>query len=288
MSRKVEPPDNGNAGDQIMKTGKFSKVEKEKIVENISAYMAERGQTTDDFVRILFKTDQQPAEQGRGRYAIFKSLFSTIAETLSRPKSAVYDCVVRLMHPKNHLGSWSAEEDRQLLEHHRSLGSHWVRIGHEIGRSSRSVRDRYRVLKWSGTSGSWTKEETDLLLAAVARVKEQAPDEKTWCWEWITDQIGSRSLWQVRRRWAEIESLTKNDYKAIDWGASDDKNLVEIIFELAVSDDSEIVWSNISKNWRFHVTPARLYARWRDLRRRIQNHTQMTTDDIAAKLLEAM
>jgi hypothetical protein len=274
-----------------VKTGKFSNTEKQRLVEIITAYMDERGQTLDDFVRILFKLDQPQSEQtesGRGRYAIFRTLFSSLAEELGRTKSAVYDCVVRLLHPSNHLGAWSPEEDAQLMEQYQALGPQWVRIGKAVGRSSRSVRDRHRVLKWSASGGPWTREETDKLIAAVGRVREVAQDEGTWCWEWITAQVASRSLWQVRRRWAHIEVLARNDYKRVEWGPDNDKLLVQKIFGLAASDDSEIVWMSIAADWPFSTTPAYLYNRWHCLRRRVRNHATMSTDDIASELLRSM
>ena len=76
-----------------------------------------------------------------------------IAKGISRPLFAIYRKTLRLYDRKNYIGKYSEEEVEKLRDLHTKHGNDWTTIGHLIGRSAASVKDRCRLLRKNKKTG---------------------------------------------------------------------------------------------------------------------------------------
>ncbi|KAI8148166.1 hypothetical protein BJV82DRAFT_709812 [Fennellomyces sp. T-0311] len=100
-------------------------------------------------------------------------------------------------------GSWSKEEDEELLRLVEMYDRKFVVIGKEMGRSDRACSERYRQLtnKIDGKKLDWTKEEFERLEKAVDEYKKKHGSEISWDHIAKEHFEGKRSALQLRIKW---------------------------------------------------------------------------------------
>lgn len=278
------------------KSGKFSKREKQAIVEAIERFMRDRGETLQDFIQQFFGNSDSQTD--RKKYSSFKELFRHIQSSVcpDRKRSSIYECVRRILNPSNYSGPWNESDDAELLCLYQQHGSKWERIGRCIGRSGRSVRDRYRLISDQErvTRVPWTPEETNKLVDLISTVKSQCTEENnkdTWCWDWIANQLPGRNIWQCRRKFEQIQAVAANNYQIPQWSALSDRCLCNLIINSNASDDSEINWKVIAADpsWPLKFPHRLIYQRWYVLQKRLSPiDLKLPTDERAEVLLSKL
>ncbi|PWN47655.1 hypothetical protein IE53DRAFT_320835, partial [Violaceomyces palustris] len=95
--------------------------------------------------------------------------------------------------------SWTAEDDRELLDLWSILGPQWSQISSLLSKSrpSRSCWARInRVLDTSVVKGKWTLEEDEMLISAMAEEEDAKTD-----WSKVSMRVPGRTSQQCRERW---------------------------------------------------------------------------------------
>ncbi|KAI0065900.1 hypothetical protein BV25DRAFT_1821604, partial [Artomyces pyxidatus] len=263
----------------IYKKGKFSAIEEQQLTNAIEKYKTEHGIGTDEFVDLVF------SKNGTGRDTEFWSELT--GHIPLRPIIAVYHHVRRIYHPLRAQGSWMPSEDDSLRLAVLEYGQQWEKVSKIVNRMASDCRDRYRNhLQHSATrtSGSWTKEEEDLLTQIVTdmTIKKGKDFDTDLFWGVVSQRMGNtRSRQQVRIKWTDSLSKTvKNQGQKPRWSAEDGYILVHKVDSLHVRDDSEIDWKTLpDPNWNFwsaHV----LQRRWLTMKRGVKGHEDMTHAEI--------
>ncbi len=76
-----------------------------------------------------------------------------LAKGICRPLFAIYRKTLRLYDFRNYIGKYSDEDVAKLERLHEKYGHDWATIGHCMGRSSASVKDRCRLLRKNKKTG---------------------------------------------------------------------------------------------------------------------------------------
>ncbi|PSC75744.1 DNA-binding REB1 [Micractinium conductrix] len=158
---------------QDVKSGAFSKQEKETLRRAVLAYADGNGHSFED-TSWLYGSSKQKGTKG---------LWSKIAAALPhRTVKSVWAAGTRMFHEGNYQGKWTAEEDERLLALVEERGRKWTEIGGAVGRMAEACRDRWLVIRLgeSRKKGRWDEAETEKLKKAVeeyqaAKAAAQSP-----------------------------------------------------------------------------------------------------------------
>lgn len=254
------------------KRGKFSDLERQIVNDTIESFIREESIEREEFI------EKYVIEQRGANSKGSVNIFQRIAQQLDgRPINAIYHFVRRQMHPGNHQGEWSAEEDRELRRLQAVHGSNWAEIGRAMGRYSVNCRDRFRMISKSVKKGPWSQEETDRLLEAIDLVRAgKLSRSEGDVWEVIASQVETRNANQCLSRWYEVLDIqlrtAKGDKEPHRWSHSDDLMLCEALWQSGVEHETEVEWRLIldcCPSLRDRFTVKRLRDRWRILRKRV-------------------
>jgi hypothetical protein len=268
---------------RVYKRGKFSKQEEETVRSKVSEYLSINNISETEFKEDFFN------QKGRKQ---FKKLFVEVAKSLpqGRPVVMVYHYMRRIYHPGNKQGSWLPEEDLHLKRLFAIHGPQWEIISSELGRFNHSCRDRYRWIREQFGKGIWSKDEIDRLREAIEARKKLVVDHTLGAWAWISEQVKTRSWHQCLTKWTNSISFKDKhpNQKCVRWTKEQDLILLNRIYDLAVEDESEIVWNRlIDESWNVW-TPMRLKLRWKLLRRRVRNEKILDMDAIIEALINSI
>ncbi|XP_064605099.1 cyclin-D-binding Myb-like transcription factor 1 isoform X2 [Liolophura sinensis] len=246
------------------KQGHWTKDEVELLQSNISDYCQKWD--IPDPTDIIFKTSKEQR----------KDFYRTVARGLQRPLFSVYRRVIRMYDQKNHIGKYSSNEMEQLRDLRRKHGADWALIGAALGRSASSVKDKCRLMNDRCNSGKWLPEEEKRLAAAVYELTGcQAGESITHglSWSLVAEKVGSRSEKQCRTKW--LNFLNWKVKGGTEWTREDDINLVLKISQLGVTDETEIDWLELAKNWSSVRSPQWLRGKWWSLKRHVQDYQML-------------
>ncbi|GIY58885.1 cyclin-D-binding Myb-like transcription factor 1 [Caerostris extrusa] len=219
----------------IWKTGMWSKEEVELLENNIQLYCKITNPST-----VVFEM----AKDER------KDFYRIIAKGLNRPLFSVYRRVIRML---------------------RSVyGNDWQAIGAAMGRSASSIKDRCRLMKDNCNQGKWLQAEEGRLTDAVYNLANALPGEMVssgLSWAVVAERVGTRSEKQCRTKW--LNYLNWKVAKGTEWTREDDITLINRISNINVTDENEVDWALLSKNWRSVRSPQWLRGKWWNLKRHV-------------------
>lgn len=131
-------------------------------------------------------------------------------------------------------GTWTAEQDDELMEQINRYGQKWSIIGKNINRHQKDVRDRWRnflICRGKIVESSWSPEEEsrflDIVLEALRIFGEQRkahPDifghktnEQLVDWGIISERMGhSRTRLQCQEKWRRLRAAHRLDERFAD------------------------------------------------------------------------
>ncbi|KAJ8302226.1 hypothetical protein KUTeg_021213 [Tegillarca granosa] len=251
------------------KQGQWTKDEIEILMTNINNYCKEHN--INDPTEIIFEMSKDER----------KDFYRTVAKGLQRPLFSVYRRVTRMYDQKNHMGKYSPEEMAKLRELQMKFGNDWASIGASLGRSASSVKDKCRLMRDTCNSGKWLPEEERRLAEAVYEFAGIKPGQNVTSglsWANVAERVVTRSEKQCRTKW--LNYLNWKQKGGTDWTREDDINLVLKIAAFNVSDDSEIDWNNLSKNWPSVRSPQWLRGKWWSLKRHVPDYQILPFNDL--------
>jgi hypothetical protein len=128
-------------------------------------------------------------------------------------------------------GTWTAEQDDELMEQIKLHGQKWSVIGKEINRHQKDVRDRWRnylVCRGKANESNWSTEEEsrflDIVLEALrifdaerkahpdSDIFEKKTNEQLVDWGVVSERMGhSRTRLQCQEKWRRLRAADKLD-----------------------------------------------------------------------------
>ncbi|XP_045164326.1 cyclin-D-binding Myb-like transcription factor 1 [Mercenaria mercenaria] len=255
------------------KQGQWTKDEIELLQMNISDYC--RSHNISDPTEIIFEMTKDDRKQ----------FYRTIAKGLQRPLFSVYRRVTRMYDQKNHMGKYSYDEKVKLKELRAKHGNDWATIGQALGRSASSVKDKCRLMKETCNSGKWLPEEEKRLTQAVYDLTGGRPGEDIvhgLSWALVAEKVITRSEKQCRTKWLNYMNWKMKGGK--EWTREEDMNLIIRVAGMEVTDDTEIDWDELARNWESARSPQWLRGKWWSLKRHIPDYQILPFNE----LLESM
>ncbi|XP_038073975.1 cyclin-D-binding Myb-like transcription factor 1 [Patiria miniata] len=246
------------------KQGMWSKEEVDILERNIEEYLKIR--KLGDAVSVIFQMSKEER----------KDFYRFIAKGLQRPLFAVYRRVIRMYDSKNHVGKYTAEDIQKLKELRAKYGNEWCAIGAEMGRSAASVKDKVRLLKDRCHQGKWTINEEQMLAEAVYSLSKAAPGESITTgisWSQIAAKVPTRTEKQCRAKW--LNYLNWKHAGGTEWTKDDDNKLLDRLLESDATNDNQVNWEELAKNWRSVRSPQWLRSKWWMLKRHVPGHEEM-------------
>ncbi|XP_001636020.3 cyclin-D-binding Myb-like transcription factor 1 isoform X2 [Nematostella vectensis] len=210
-----------------------------------------------------------------------KDFYRTIAKGIKRPLFAIYRRVLRMYDRRNYIGKYSNEEVEQLKALKEKHGNDWATIGHAMGRSASSVKDRYRLLRESCQSGKWTADEEERLSNAVHEASGTQPGESVTggiSWSIIAEKVGTRSEKQCRSKW--LNYLNWKEKGGKEWTKKDEIKLINKIYDLNAEEENLVNWQTLMSNWPSVRSPQWLRSKWWGLKK----HCPVSCDTFREKL----
>ncbi|XP_025107813.1 cyclin-D-binding Myb-like transcription factor 1 isoform X2 [Pomacea canaliculata] len=261
-------------GGHRWKQGQWTQEEIDLLQNNITQYC--KDENISDPREIIFEMTKDER----------KDFYRTIARGLQRPLFSVYRRVTRMYDQKNHMGKYTQDEIKKLRELRAKHGNDWAAIGLALGRSASSVKDKCRLMKDNCNSGKWYPEEERRLAQAIYNLTGIKPSESITqglSWAAVADQVGTRSEKQCRTKW--LNYLNWKQQGGADWTRQDDLTLIQKISKLNVSNDTEIDWNELAKNWTSVRSPQWLRGKWWSLKRHVSGYQHLSFQDLLDSLL---
>ncbi|KAJ1533314.1 RNA polymerase I enhancer binding protein, partial [Nowakowskiella sp. JEL0078] len=176
--------------------GIFSVTERKSLDRAVDLYMKEKGIPKED-LPFLFSRKMRTSIVQENMYSsrAYKDVWRTIYENsqlTSRSLRSVMDFLKRKygattldVKGDDNAQFWNEEEDKLLMERFVEIGGKWTAIGQELGKKDSlvglikfflKVKSRYTRLKSKSEGieeGSWSEDETKLLLKAIETVRKK-------------------------------------------------------------------------------------------------------------------
>ncbi|GAB1606708.1 cyclin-D-binding Myb-like transcription factor 1 isoform X1 [Argonauta hians] len=241
--------------------GQWTKDEIELLQANINTYCKDNniGNPTE----IIFEMSKDER----------KDFYRTVAKGLNRPLFSVYRRVIRMYDQKNYVGKYSQDEMGKLRELRLKHGSDWAAIGAVLGRSASSVKDKCRLMKDTCNSGKWLPEEEQRLTDAVCELSGAQPGENIThglSWAAVSERVGTRSEKQCRTKW--LNYLNWKQQGGAEWTRLDDIDLILKVSSSQVTDETQIDWNELAKDWPSVRSPQWLRGKWWSLKRHVPDY----------------
>ncbi|EFN59006.1 hypothetical protein CHLNCDRAFT_49822 [Chlorella variabilis] len=298
-----------------VKSGAFSKAEKDAIKRAVEAYAVANGRSTDDYSWLY----------GSSRRGETKGLWSKIAAALPhRTVKSVWAAGSRLFHEGNYQGRWSSEEDAQLLQLVSEKGRRWKEIGGALGRMPETCRDRWLMVRLGEDRkrGRWEEDETERLRQAVhdylaakvaaegqaggegevtlsmaditGAVAEPVVDEDGAAaftvsrrvvlddidWSVVSAAVGTRTNIQCLEKW--YSQLSPSMVARGEWGSGDDRRLLRALYLSGAAHDYELDWSSLVRG----RTAAQARRRWRLMLKVVPDHRDREFEELVEVLVD--
>ncbi|KAG8187703.1 hypothetical protein JTE90_000169 [Oedothorax gibbosus] len=259
----------------LWKTGMWTKEEIELLENNISSYCKDHDISNPSTIVFEMAKDER------------KDFYRTIAKGLNRPLFSVYRRVIRMYDNKNHVGKYTTEELQKLRELRSVYGNDWQAIGAAMGRSASSIKDRCRLMKDNCNQGKWLPAEEQRLAEAVYDLANALPGEMIssgLSWAVVADRVGTRSEKQCRTKW--LNYLNWKVAGGTDWTREDDATLIYRVYAFNATDENEVDWTHLSKNWLSVRSPQWLRGKWWNLKRHVPDNSGLPFQEICEYLYE--
>eukprot|EP00126_Sphaerothecum_destruens_P008670 Sdes_comp20305_c0_seq1m13923 len=247
------------------------------------------------------------AKKNNASKANNRNFWRIISKGIQRPLIAIYKHLYRLYGPGTDCGGrFSEEEDKKLRRLMAIHGPKWMTIGAQMGRSDRSVSDRWRILaaeEKHGTGingGPFSQEEDQRLLDAVRSLTAGNIPDSGIPWTAVSEMVGSRNYYQCKGRWSNMvqrklkkKSNSKPSANPADsaliptkkaklpqWNnsADDDLELLRRIDACSVVNETDLVWSDLARDWCWNSK--QLYSHWFFLKTKVPGAPNLPLDEI--------
>jgi len=198
---------NGVAEEEGVIGGLFSKEEKQKVRDAVERYILEQGWSKDDGIHILRRTRKTGIVEKRGRKAGGPwEIIAGYAGMEYRPIRNVFMCAQRTILSDNcKRGAWTADELKIVKEHVEEHGPRWVELGVLLNRNPEAVYNRWNFYGKRPGTHKFTKEEDNMLAAAIAEVTGCVIPTRNIEWEEVAEVMGgSIPFPMLRKRWSVI------------------------------------------------------------------------------------
>ncbi|CAE1309382.1 DMTF1 [Acanthosepion pharaonis] len=241
--------------------GQWTKDEIELLQANINSYCKDNN--INDPTEIIFEMSKDER----------KDFYRTVAKGLNRPLFSVYRRVIRMYDQKNYVGKYSQDEMIKLRELQSKHGTDWAAIGAVLGRSASSVKDKCRLMKDTCNSGKWLPEEECRLTDAVCELTGAQPGENIThglSWAAVAERVGTRSEKQCRTKW--LNYLNWKQQGGAEWTREDDINLILKMSSSGATDETQLDWNELAKDWPSVRSPQWLRGKWWSLKRHVADY----------------
>ncbi|XP_036358043.1 cyclin-D-binding Myb-like transcription factor 1 isoform X4 [Octopus sinensis] len=241
--------------------GQWTKDEIELLQANINSYCKDNNISNPTEIIFEMSKDER------------KDFYRTVAKGLNRPLFSVYRRVIRMYDQKNYVGKYSQDEMIKLRELRLKHGTDWAAIGAVLGRSASSVKDKCRLMKDTCNSGKWLPEEEQRLTDAVCELSGAQPGENIThglSWAAVSERVGTRSEKQCRTKW--LNYLNWKQQGGAEWTRLDDINLILKMSSSSVTDETQIDWNELAKDWPSVRSPQWLRGKWWSLKRHVPDY----------------
>jgi hypothetical protein len=277
-SKKRKPP-SGDAEDEDAplpdgryRTGALTAREQKQVRDAVEAFRESESLPKEELVRVIHTNPQQ----AKGR--IYGELWSSVVEACpTRRRQKLITWCRQNYHNFVARGTWTKEQDDELMDMIERHGKKWAHIGGLINRLPMDCRDRYRnhlVCRDTVKLDYWSKEEEEKLYEAVQIAAKRIREDKTLekaddetielliNWQLISEAMGhTRNRLQCMKKWKQLGekelipeqlsavlppdssfrlSMTRKDLKKID--SRDKYQLVRFIRDSGAKTDSKIKW----------------------------------------------
>ncbi|KAL4432464.1 hypothetical protein ABPG77_001763 [Micractinium sp. CCAP 211/92] len=303
---------------QNVKSGVYSKAEKETLRQAVINFAAKNGLPTDSFDWLF----------GSSRSGATKGAWKKIAAALPhRTFKSVWAAGTRMLHEGNYQGRWTPEEDAQLLALVSERGRKWKEIGGAVGRMAESCRDRWLMIRQGEAKkeGPWSDEETEQLRQAVQEylaaktaaeggaTGSQGEDAATLTlediqgaasepvvdadgaatvtvsrriilddidWNVVSQAVGTRSNIQCLEKW--YSQLSPSMVARGEWGSGDDRRLLRALFLSGAVHDYEVDWNQVVRG----RTAQQAKRRWRLMVKSIPDSRDLEFGELVEALVD--
>lgn len=245
--------------------GQWTKDEIELLQANINSYCKDNN--INDPTEIIFEMSKDER----------KDFYRTVAKGLNRPLFSVYRRVIRMYDQKNYVGKYSQDEMIKLRELRSKHGTDWAAIGAVLGRSASSVKDKCRLMKDTCNSGKWLPQEERRLTEAVCELSGAQPGENIThglSWAGVAERVGTRSEKQCRTKW--LNYLNWKQQGGAEWTREDDINLILKMSASGATDETQLDWNELAKDWPSVRSPQWLRGKWWSLKRHVPDYQLLT------------
>lgn len=259
-----------------VKSGLYSKDEEEVLKDAVRRFAIERGLSTQDYSWIICIGRGQRSKETLG-------IWRAVAQSLpQRTIKSVAAAGVRLFHPYANKGPWTADEDMSLRALVEARGTKWTTISTTLERTPEACRFRWREIKLepSKSSGTWSKDEENLLREAVekyghprslqtpANEKADIPDRRILLddinWEAVVAHVKTRSRVQCIAKW--YLRLSPSMIDRGEWGVGDDRRMLRSLWSLKRKlMEHEVPWDNLVKD----RTAEQCKRRWKLMKKNV-------------------
>lgn len=265
-----------------IKQGRWTKQEEKILKENMEQYLIDNN--LEEPSKLIFAhLHESESEEGKKwkEFARTTDFYRKLAKGLNRSIFFVYRKVLRYYDQDNYLGLFSESEDRELERLVTIHGKKWEKIGRIMGRSGLAVVHRYN---WNtGSRGKWKASEVDLLREAVRKVTHTAEGEEVFTninWNSVASIVKTRNCTQCRKKWLlEIcwKECTSAAFKK--WGAEEDLKLIDKIYESSVTEECDIDWYQLQKDFEMARSPEWLHLKFKVILKNYCNSIDLENTD---------
>lgn len=298
------------------RSGPLTDIEQDQITRAVDRFRNNQRLTQEELNRMIHLNPQASDERLIPRF-----WYMIQAACPSRPRRKLINWTRQRFHNWAGRGTWTPEQDEELMELVEKHGKKWSYIAGLINRYQKDVRDRWRnylVCRGAlGAGGPWTEAEEEQLRAlvdsAVDTIQKELPEndrksaEELINWLTISEAMGhTRSRLQCIEKWKRIraaepvaDSVPTVLPEGNSWRlakARDDLRRIspQVKYRLlcAVRDsqagtDAKINWKAIvSGTFRGKYERQALVVTWGRLRKAVPRWEFKTTRDCARYLCE--
>jgi len=298
-------------------SGALTAHEQQQVRNAVEGFRESENITQEEIIQIIHVNPQQAKGQ------LHRQLWATVVEACTtRPRQKLIHWCRQNFHNFVARGTWTQEQDDELMEMIERHGKKWSHIGGLINRLSTDCRDRYRnhlVCRDTVKRDYWSKEEEEQLYDAVQLAVNKIREDKTLKkvddetieglinWQLISEAMGStRNRLQCMKKWKLLGesgvipervasmlppssslrlAMVRKDLKKID--LQDKFQLVSYIRDSEVAKDSKIKWNELVKGvFGNQYERKAIMVIWARLRGTVPDADTMKTHEIARYLCD--
>ncbi|XP_051923856.1 transcription termination factor 1-like [Hippocampus zosterae] len=245
---------------QQIRWGRFTPEENQRIRDNMAHLLAVTGIATTD--QLLFPHRYKGQEAEIRKLKRQHGFIEAIAEGIPRTCRQVLTRAWKLDNT-NHMGEFSDEEIRRLIQLQKIHGNDWSAIGKKMGRSKYALQKRFA--QTSSGRGAWTSEEAGRLKEAVkahleVMVRQSSADSedgkltlRQLCqrlpWVEISQSVQTRNWTQCRVKWFGVlrQRLSEKSQRKSPKLLRIKIQLISTLYALNIEDCRDIDWEEVSE-----------------------------------------